>query len=567
MARRSSVQFQIGPLSVGLPGLIIGGVVVVGLIVGGAVVLKAKIKGQNTEQPVVNELHQLKSYTINEIVGGNYYVKDGDAYYLPAQGCLYSSTKNDTIIAKAADPEHRMAMFGADDIEIPTMYSDSLLIYKAVDGGSIPEETVLERYKDEGYSIGVRGLSMQNGKCHTEVSEVSFYPGSSALAITAQNGTDLIIDKIDGVSVTEQQLSSAGTISGLTQNTTYTVDAYSGTNYIGGEITADTHMFSSMERFTIEEYSMDPSNFAILAFPKDLWSGYYYVNGMGMIRYINHPKSMGDEVDTFNEEYYVTDQHGNVTTNPANTVLSDEQEKEDVWNYRFPVDEGKPYLSVKVTCTGKTSDVKGTLFAPDGRRTTLSSDTDSQLLTGSVENPSAGAWTLSMTGLKDKVFDINIAYTEVSDNAPVSTVIKDSSNPVQATVVLGKPLNDASVTFRWENSEYAGVFKLEGPDGTVYGNEVDPSSVTKEIYGEVKIHTGYLADGKYKFTADGKALGHIYITYEDAAPSEGESGGEISAEMYEINASDISDDVTTLESSAPGQDPGDATETTAEETH
>ena len=207
-------------------------------------------------------------------------------------------------------------------------------------------------------------------------------------------------------------------------------------------------------------------------------------------------------------------------------------------------------MSVKVTSTGKSSDIKGTLFAPDGKRTTLSQEGDSQVLTGAVKSPSAGAWTLSITGLRDKVFDISIAYTEVSDNAPVSTVIKDSSEPVQATVVLGKALNDASVTFRWENSEYAGAFKLEGPDGTVYGNNVDPSSVTKEIYGEVKIHTGYLPDGKYKFTADGKALGHIYITYEDAAPSEGESAGEINAEMYEITGSEAEIDPSET-------DPGD----------
>lgn len=554
MARKSSLQFQIGPLSVGLPGLIIGIVAITGVVIGGAVAIKWKLKAPK-EESQVQEVHQLKAYTINEISGGNYYVKDGDAYYLPARGILYSSNKNDNIIAKAADPEHRIAMFGDDDIEIPTMYSDSLLIYKAEDGGAIPQETVLERYKDEGYSIGVRGLSMQNGKCHTIVSSVTFYPQSSALAITAPNDTDLIIDKIDGVSVTEQQLSTAGTILGLTQNNTYTVDAYSGTTYIGGDIVADTHMMSSMERFTIEEYSMDPSNFAILSFPKDLWSGYYYVNGVGMIKYINHPKSMGDDVDTYNEQYYVTDEHGNITTNPANTILNEESEKEDVWNYRFPVDEGKPYLSVKVTCTGKTSDIKGTLFAPDGKRTTLSQEAESQVLTGSIENPSSGAWTLSMTGLRDKVFDISVAYTEISDNAPVSTVIKDSSDPVQATVVLGKALNDASVTFRWENSEYAGSFKLEGPDGTVYGNNVDPSSVTKEIYGEVKIHTGYLPDGKYKFTADGKALGHIYITYEDAAPSEGESAGEINAEMYEIT--DSGDEINSSEA-----DPGDAEDTT-----
>lgn len=538
MAKRSSTKFQIGALTLSAPMAIGIVVATVGVILLGGVAYKKISGAKNVEETTPAVLHQLKSYNINEISGGNYYVKDGDAYYVPATGITYSSKKNDNIIAKSADPEHRIAMFCADDVEIPTMYSDSLLIYKANDGGTIPDTTVLERYQDEGYTLGIRGLSMQNGKCHTIVSGVSFYPGCSISTIQAAKDSDLIVDKIDGISVTEQQLSVAGTITGLDKDKNYTVDAYSGTTYIGGDFIADTHMFSSMERFEITDYSMDPSNFAILSFPKDLWSGYYYVNGTGMIRYINHPKSMGDEVDTYNEQYYVTDEHGNITTNPANTILTDEQEKESVWNYRFPVEEGKPILTVKVNCTGKTSEVKGTLFAPDGRKITLSPDNESQVLIGSTESPIAGAWTLSLTGLEGKVFDVNISYAEPSDNAPVSTVIKDSSDPVQATIVLGKPLNDASVTFRWENSEYAGTFTLEGPDGTKYGNTIDSSSVTKEIYGEVKIHVGYLPEGQYKFTAEGKTLGHIYITYEDAAPADGESSGEINAEMYEITSID-----------------------------
>lgn len=513
-------QIQIGKFHFSLAAA--GGILGIAAVAVTGITLFASGKIQ-MPQGISNEnqpIYALHPYTISEITGGNYYVKDGNSFYKPAPGILYSSKEHDDIIAKEALPEHRIAMFGMDFIEIPTMYSDSLLIYKAVDGGSIPEECVLERFKDEGSSIGIRGLSIQGNKCRTETSGVTFYPESSISNIAVEKGNELILDKIDGTEITEKALTSIGTIKGLSEGKAYKVDAYSGTTYIGGDFVADTHMFSSMERFVINNYAMDPSNYAILEFPKDLWSGYYYVNGIGMIRYINHPKSMGDMVDDYNTPYYITDNSGNIVTNPAglNTTEDELDEENAVWSYRFSVDPGKPHLSVRVNYSGMSHNTSGELISPEGRRFQLEEE-NTQRLSGSVKEPSAGAWTLNLTGMKNKIFDITTSFTELSAELPVSTVIKDSSEPVTASLTIGKALNDAYVTFRWENSEYAGSFKLEGPNNIEFGNIIDPASVVKEIYGEVKIHAGALPAGEYQFTAEGKALGHIYITYEDAVPS------------------------------------------------
>lgn len=518
MAKNSRKQIHIGPLSLSPAAAGVGICAAIGIIAGvclfasGAISLPEK----ETENQIVYSLHP---YTISEISGGNYYVKDGNSFYLPASGIFYSNIKGDTLIAEEAKPENRLVMYQMDDIEIPTMYSDSLLIYKAKEGGSIPETCVLERFRDEGYSIGIRGLEFQNNKCHTEVSNVTFYPGSSISSINVQTGNDLILDKIDGTAITEKALSTIGTIKGLTQGKAYTVDAYSGTTYIGGDYIADIHMFSSMEYYEINDYSMDPSNYAILEFPKDLWSGYYYVNGVGLIRYINHPKSMGDSVEDYNVAYYIKDDSGNIVTNPA-TIGNKEEELNDensVWSYRFSVETGKPYLSIRVKYSGNSNNTGGELISPDGRRTTLK-DEGSQTLSGIVANPVGGAWTLNLNGMRNKVFDVTTSFTELSEELPVSTIIKDDATPATSTLTIGKTLNDAYVTFRWENSEYAGTFKLDGPNSISIGNVVNPASVVKEVYGEVKVHAGLMPAGEYKFTAEGKALGHIYVTYEDAAP-------------------------------------------------
>lgn len=527
--RKSSVKLNIGPISIGLPAFISGIIAIFAAVIGFII-----LRPNKAVEELSPSSNSIGVYSISEIIGGNYYIKDNDAYYLPAPGLLYSSLQNDTKIAKKADPEHRIAMFGNDEVQIPTMYSDSFLIYKAQENENVPETVTLERYRDEGYSLGIRGLSMVNNKCQTTTTGVTFYPQSSISTIHPDQGATLTIDKVNGLTIDENRLSVSGTITGLELGESYNVDAYIGTNYAGGNFVADTHMFSSMELYTIENYSMDPSNYVILDFPKDLWSGYYYIDGVGMIKYINHPKSNGSEVDTYNQEYYVTDEHGNIVTNPATIEKSVDNtvDSPSVWNYRFPVEEGKPYLSAIINYSGESSNLTATLYSPDGRKYPLENSAESQKLFTTLESPVAGAWTITINGAKDTVFDVNLSYTDGTENAPVSTVIKNTDEPVQAMIVLGKGLNDASVTFRWENSEYAGTFELEGPDGKKYGNVIDPSSITKEIYGEVKIHTGAMPSGQYLFKATGKALGHIYITYEDAQPEDGNKE-EISAEFFE----------------------------------
>ena len=304
--------------------------------IGGGVYLHSYLEQKAAEEAAAAVDYSLKPLTIDQLVGGNYYIKDGDTFYAVAPGILYS-TGEALSIPTAASPNERILMFGPDDEQIPTLYKDTQLIYKSADfnnpssDGTVPltpTEYILERFSDQGYSVGIRGLENPDGtKYRTSIVKTSFYPGSSAIAnLKLKQDEILTLDKINGVPISSSNVSSVGTITGLTKGNSYTLDAYIGTSPVGGDVIADTHMFASFELYSLKDYELDAAGYGIITMPDYMWSGYYYINGMGLFRYINDYKAYGVSSDIdYNVAYFMgKDKAGNIITNPAPTVARDE---------------------------------------------------------------------------------------------------------------------------------------------------------------------------------------------------------------------------------------------------
>lgn len=322
-------DLKIGPVHIPVKAACIGIAVI--LFAGGVLIVNNSSKdSQQTEAEQQAEeaaLYTLTPLSLSNLQGGSYYIKNGDSFYAVASGWLYSSKKNDTLIPTAASPTERVLLFGKDDTLIPTLYRGDSLIYKSVGGEAIPTDFYLERFKDEGYTIGIRGLAdtNENGKYNTTVnSKTTFYPNSSLASLGLNDGISLTLDKINGKALTAASVSTVGTVTGLTKGTSYKLDLYGGTVYVATQAVADVHAMSSYELYDLKDYTMSQDNYVCITLPDYLWTGYYYINGAGLFRYVNADKSANIQNLKYNVPYFLgTDNHNNQLLNPANDGSED----------------------------------------------------------------------------------------------------------------------------------------------------------------------------------------------------------------------------------------------------
>jgi hypothetical protein len=454
MRRHNTHKFPEFDFKVNKKVIIIGGVLLTCVI--GAIAFKTYKDGK-AKQLAQND-YSMHNYTVDQLEGGTYYIKTGDTFNKVVPGTLLSTAQNDTAIPKQASPETRILMLGQDDQQVPTLYSDTQLIYKAqsttdkkgnVTNSPAPTDFYLERFADEGYSIGIHGLSTnpdattsvsneetstadadENAKYRVIVNASTFYPNSSISSLNCKTGDNVIIDKIDGLPVNKDNVSISGTVTGLTKGKSYKVDAYSGTNYIGTDAVADTHMFSSFELYDLKDYSMDPNNYLIITMPDYMWSGYYYINGLGLFRYINNPQAKGNNTQNFNTPYFKgTDKSGNEILNPASTAKKEtENTKKNsddsfVWNYDITIDNPQKSFNINVNYSDAKTIVDGKIISEKDGASIPGKETPSATIT----SPSGKSFDLTAAGTVD---DTNNS-TEAAD----ATVSTDTVSSTETTAL------------------------------------------------------------------------------------------------------------------------------------
>ena len=192
------------------------------------------------------------------------------------------------------------------DVLIPTVTSSERLIY--VSKTEVPEAIIFERFADYGYTIGVSNMIKDTGGHYffeyavSDEEDYKYYLDirSDAKQLTElETVTKLYLDKVGDVKVDENSVSDGGTVLGLTKDKSYVCEFYTGTFYQDFLLTANVHSFGSMERFVSYDYEFMHSTFIVIKIPEYFTSGYYFVNGVGLFRYVDD-----EDMKTYNGEAY-----------------------------------------------------------------------------------------------------------------------------------------------------------------------------------------------------------------------------------------------------------------------
>lgn len=222
-----------------------------------------------------------------------------------------------------------------NDGDIPTLYTGDELIY--ISGTDIPYEGIeWERFADYGYTIGVANLEGDQSGHYRIINSTedgyTYYvnPESDAAQLMQfVNTSELFIDKIGSVCVRDDFVSAGGTLLGLDKDTKYVCEWYMGTYYQDFEMTADTHVFCHLEKFTTYQYEFLHSNCISITIPKWLKTGYYYVSGLGFFRYVSkddiyryNGKAYDAGID-WNNPMILYDENGSLEYDPSTGFESD----------------------------------------------------------------------------------------------------------------------------------------------------------------------------------------------------------------------------------------------------
>lgn len=179
------------------------------------------------------------------------------------------------------------------DDQIPTVTSANALIY--ISDTTVPEDIIFERFADYGYSIGVSNMEADGGGhyfityAETDEDDYKYYVDrkSDAAEITQFDTiARLYLDKVGGMEVSENSVSDGGTVLGLEKDQYYICEFYTGTFYQDFKLKANIHSFGKLERFVCHNYEFLHANCIKIEIPEWFKSGYYFVQGVGLFRYV-----------------------------------------------------------------------------------------------------------------------------------------------------------------------------------------------------------------------------------------------------------------------------------------
>lgn len=184
-----------------------------------------------------------------------------------------------------SDP-HRITWvnYNIDEGLIPTMYAGDKMIYKS--STTIPVIYSLEKFFDDGYTLGVAGLTQDLSKNYRFTENSITMSTSDAAGFSTLEAESIYLVSVGDTRITPANITESGTVSGLNLMEKYDCDIRTGTEKIAAVLTCNIHAFSSAETYLFGEFTFITEHIAELHIPEYVTTGYYNINGGGFYRYI-----------------------------------------------------------------------------------------------------------------------------------------------------------------------------------------------------------------------------------------------------------------------------------------
>ena len=483
--------------------------------------------GQNTDKTTEEE-NIYGPVTDENLQNNMFYVKSGDSFYPLYMG--KTTIGNDSLIAKEVDSS-RIISFTEDEANIPTLYKDDSLIYYTTN--QVPTFT-WERFKDQGYSVGMYNLQpTESGNVQFEVGTSMTNANSDAYAGLSQIELEesvIIVDQVAGKSISSDDLSDCGSITGLKADEQANIDIYVGTQHYTIESTVDTRILSSMELYETTEYNLLPEGYASIVVPDYFLSGYYLINGVGVVRYVNNNRSEGISNIDFSTPYWYEDENGNKYTYQEWLALTGEvTEEENDPDYTFTYNIDSTITSLKFSLSYELIDGEdpsdilyvepsGIITSPLGETIEMENGTDGDLytLTADIEGVTSGDWKIDIYNLGERKFDV--AITEETGNA--DSFVHSGSSSGRFSIHSDGINETAHAAIRWENTQHAATVSITSPSGTKYTDNENADLLIVNSYGEKVFELPTAEAGTWELEITGEDLGRCWFTITPASESD-----------------------------------------------
>jgi len=345
--------------------------------------------------------------TKDELKDDVYYIKNGTEFVKVYEAHTYNTTSTESGRNK------KTVFLGLDFKTVPTLYKGEIIALATKNTTFNKVEVV--RYETIGYTLGMFGMKKNEDTGTLDLSTDQNLAEDSNAYKTLMKKTyssSLQLVSINNQPISENMINDTGIFSCLEENGIYTLKYYSGTKLTSTQLQADMFALQEYEYYEICEAENTSNGYFALSLPDDAKSGYYYIEGAGMFKYIADKKGTNELDISMNDPYY-----------------SDEYSAEDAYAQKYSVEFDVRMANVTINLNYDSHSINdieaitGKAISPDGTEYDLDIDYSKSLITVSLLEAMAGKWNIYI-----QPKDISITKANIVSSANQQEITQETYN-------------------------------------------------------------------------------------------------------------------------------------------